>query len=78
MCWDKGCSKFSKNPEFINKSNNEGYGCSIDPLSYGICFHEVTCTWYHWLLEPKEPFGNIYKITDVYNSHDFTFEVDGL
>nr|WQM60714.1 MAG: putative glycoprotein [Phasmaviridae sp.] len=54
ICWNKGCNIGDKHEKFKSLGNNTIEDFSCDPGVIGcdtFCYHQVSCTWYHWYLK---------------------------
>lgn len=66
-CWNNnggGNCKPGSNPiGFKSQGGLEGYDCTTEGLGCDTwCFHQMSCTWYHWYLTPKQT-DTIYEIS---------------
>lgn len=73
-----GCKPTERHPGFTNKSMVEGFGCDVDGLNYGICFHQEACTWHHWWVVVKEPLAKVYKLVETYQELEYEVSYRGI
>lgn len=62
-CWDEADCRLDTQFKTFDRSASQvqGFGCTLNTLNDGMCFHTTSCLFYHWELVPAGPIGTVYE-----------------